>query len=234
MRRTLRLWSALVCAFLALSMTLSDTLAWKSLSQTARNDVRLERRPDDLDDDDDEVTISGEKRWDYGDRPREEWPQSVVVYIYADGKLVCQQLIDAESAWKYSAKLPKYDSKTGKKIAYTVGEEPVPGYELTVEGFDLVNTYIGEGPAPTPGESEVPEPTPSAPVPSTPTPEGSEPPAVIEPVPTPPPGVPKTGDTNELWIWLGVTVFGALGLLACLARLVWRKRRYTGKRLMKK
>ena len=231
MRRMVRLWSAVICALLALSMTLSGTLAWKSLSQTARNDVRLERRPDDPDDDDDEVTISGEKRWDHGNQPTTDWPSSVVVYVYADGKLVYQQLVDAESAWKYSAKLPKYDQK-GHKITYTVGEEPVPGYELTVEGFDLVNTYIGEDP--TPSESGIPEPSPGASEVPEPTPGESEPPAVIESVPTPPPGVPKTGDTNELWLWLAITVSGALGLLACLVRPMWKKRRYTGKRLPKK
>jgi len=223
-------------------MTLSGTLAWKSLDQTARNDVRLETRrpddPDDPDDDKDEVTVSGEKRWDHGDRPEGEWPDSVLVYIYADGKLVHQQLVSAENAWKYSVTLPKYDGKTGKKIVYTVGEEPVPGYELTVEGFDLVNTYVEveatPTPEPTPSESGIPAPTPAESETPTPTPEESQPPAILEPIPTPGPGIPKTGDTNELWVWLAVTISGALGLLGCVGWLVWKKRRYTGKRLPKK
>jgi len=119
-----------------------------------------------------------------------------------------------------------------------VGEEPIPGYELTVEGFDLVNTYVGDAPTPTPtptpGETVEPTPTPTpSGTPETPPPTPTPVPSRPVPTPTPGPSVPKTGDTNELWLWLAVTLSGGLGLAGCGGWLLWKKRRYTGKRLKK-
>jgi len=190
------------------------------------------------DDDDDEVKIKGEKRWVDEGAPEGARPDHVVVYLYADGKLVHQQEVTARDGWRYSVTMPKYQK--GRRVVYTVGEEPVPGYECRVEGFDLINTYVGETPSPIPtgGETTTPGPTGTQGPPA----EGSLPPTPGEggapeatPIPTaPPPDVPKTGDTNELPIWLAVMGSGGLGLMICLGYLYWRKHHYVGKRLMKR
>ncbi len=88
-------------------------------------------------------------------------------------------------------------------------------------------------PAPTATQSAAPEPTPTE---LTLTESASTPPAAVPtPAPTaPPPDVPKTGDTNELPVWLAVMFSGTLGLTLCPVYLFWRKHRYVGKRLMKR
>lgn len=189
---------------------------------------------------DDEVTLRGHKRWVHGDAPEEARPESVVVYVYADGELVYQQVVTAKNDWLWSVTLPKY-ARGGREIVYTVGEEPVPGYELEVDGFDLVNTYVGTAPSPSPSGSGTPSespsasgsPAPSESVPPSPVPTPTESPAPT-PVPTsPPPDVPKTGDTGELWLWLAVMAAGGFGLLGCGGCLLWEKYRYKGRRLRK-
>jgi len=194
-------------------------------------------------DDDDDIRISGRKRWVNNSAPAGAQPGSIIVLVYADGEEVRRQEVTARDGWRYSFTLPKYDRK-GHKITYTVGEKPVPGYELRVDGWDLVNTYVGETPPPTPTPTVTGTvtPTPTASTTPEPTPAGSPEPTPVETAPTPPPqgtgtpppSVPKTGDTNELPIWLFVTVSGALGLLACLGYILWQKRRYVGKRVKKR
>ncbi len=208
----------------------------------------------DDDDDDDDIRVSGRKRWSETNAPKGSRPESVIVLVYANGEVVHRQEVTAKNGWRYAVNLPKYDKK-GNRIVYTVGEEPVPGYEVRVDGWDLVNTYVGVTPTPTPGapestiptstaaettaptptaaESGSPESTPTATTTETtvPTPESSPPPQGTG---TPPPSVPKTGDDQELPIWLGITVSGGLGMLLCLGYLFWKKHHYVGKRLMKK
>ena len=49
----------------------------------------------------------------------------------------------AESEWKYSfTDLPKYAA--GKEIVYTISEEAIEGYEVTVDGYNLTNTHVPE------------------------------------------------------------------------------------------
>ncbi len=182
--------------------------------------------PDEVESNDN-VLLSGEKIWVHGNNPEENWPESVVVYVYADGKLVHQRLVTVNDDWKYSFLLPKYERN--REIVYTVGEQEVPGYALEIDGYNLINTYVAPEPTPTPETSLTPEPTPTPGENSTPEP--------TPPEPTPPPPiVVKTGDTGELNWWIGVTVSGVIGLALCLGYLGYSssKRRYVGKRLMKK
>jgi len=235
-RRFYQVWGALLCLLLAVSVCVPFTLAWQSVDQTARNDVRVEKggtiptpRPTPpppvwtpTPTPDSEVVVTVRKIWEHGTNPEENRPASVVVYVYADGTLVHQQLVTAADGWKYTFRLPKYAA--GKEITYTVGEQEVPGYEARVEGFDIVNTFIEKPqPSPTPTPTETPTPTPTPPPPT------------ATPAPTPPPpSVAQTGDTEELTLWLAVTALGAVGLAVCLGLLYYSKHRYVGKRLMKK
>lgn len=87
------------------------------------------------------VTISGKKIWKHGSNPEKDRPDSICVYVYADGKLVKQRLVTEADYWKYSFELPKYTAD-GKEIEYTIGEEKVEGYSSTTQDYNLINTYI--------------------------------------------------------------------------------------------
>lgn len=161
----------------------------------------------------DEVEITGRKIWFHGENPPEKQPDSVVVYVFADGELVLRQRVTAAENWEYSFILPKYDGQ--REIVYTLGEEEVPGYMGEVDGENnLINRFVGAvEPSPTP----IPTPAPSVPPSHTPT----------------PPDEVQTGDRGELGWWIAVTVFGAVGLALCLGYLYYSKHRYVGKRLRK-
>lgn len=99
----------------------------------------------------DETVVSGSKTWNHGDNPNP--PESIIVYIYADGKLYLQQEVTERSGWQYVFELPKY-AADGHEIVYTVGEAPVKDYETQVDGYNLVNTYT---PGANPGTPENPD-----------------------------------------------------------------------------
>ena len=49
--------------------------------------------------------------------------------------------VTAENEWEYSFKdLPKF--KAGTEIVYTVDETEIPGYEKTVDGFNITNKHV--------------------------------------------------------------------------------------------
>ena len=46
----------------------------------------------------DTVEISGTKTWNHGDNPNP--PESIIVYVYGDGKLAAQRLVTGKDGWK--------------------------------------------------------------------------------------------------------------------------------------
>lgn len=103
----------------------------------------------------DRTLIEGGKTWNHGSNPQENQPDSIVVLVYGDGELVQQRLVTAADGWRYRFELPKY-SPAGKEIIYTIDETIVDGYDKTVEGYDLINTYRED----VPEEPEHPDPVP--------------------------------------------------------------------------
>lgn len=88
------------------------------------------------------IVVSGTKTWIHGNNPTENRPSSIIVYLYADGKLCAQKLVTAENQWQYHFEVPCFDSN-GKKINYTIDEEDISGYSKEINGYDLINTYNG-------------------------------------------------------------------------------------------
>jgi|GEM_PF-5859769 len=88
------------------------------------------------------VEINGEKTWEHGDNSPENYPKSIAVKILADGVVVKTITVNQEDSWKWSVELPEFDEE-GKAIAYTIDEEPVPNYTKKVDGYNLINTYVG-------------------------------------------------------------------------------------------
>lgn len=70
----------------------------------------------------------------YGKRP-----DSITVYLYADGE-ACQTVeLTEDSNWRYTFEdLAVYEN--GEEIEYTVSEEPVEGYITEVDDFTITNT----------------------------------------------------------------------------------------------
>ena len=100
----------------------------------------------------DETVISGVKIWNHGNNPNP--PDSIIVYVYADGELYAQRKVTGQDGWSYVFEgLPKY-GEDGHEIVYTIGEAPMRDYETKVEGYNLVNTYT---PGANPGVPENPD-----------------------------------------------------------------------------
>jgi len=213
---------------LAVSREITDDSGEVVTRLVFRNQYTPPEPTDPPEPEDDDVWLTVHKYWEHGSNPPENWPDSVVVYIYANGELVQQQLVTVAQGWKYTFRLPKYVK--GKKAVYTVGEKEVPGYSTEIDSYDITNTFIEPTPTPTPTPEMTPEPTPTPEetVPPTPTPE-----PVPTPAPTPPPDVVKTGDTGELTFWLVILVTGVVGMALCLGYLLYSRHKYVGKRLTK-
>ena len=91
------------------------------------------------------TSITVTKTWDDADNQDGKRPESIIVNLLANGEIVARQTVKAVEAgnWTYTFKdLPKYAN--GKEITYTVTEEAVEGYETSVDGFNITNTYTTE------------------------------------------------------------------------------------------
>ena len=90
--------------------------------------------------------ISGTKTW--LDDDEEDRPESIVLQLYADGDLLDTKTVTKEDDWKYTfTDLPK--NKNGREIRYSVVEEPVENYSMSVDGWNIINRY-------TPGKTSIP------------------------------------------------------------------------------
>ena len=89
------------------------------------------------------INISGTKTWIDGNNQDGKRPESITVNLLADGTKVKEVLVTASNNWEYSFEnLPKYNN--GEEIIYTITENPVAGYETTIEKFNITNEYIPE------------------------------------------------------------------------------------------
>lgn len=151
------------------------------------------------------------KVWDDKENKDGLRPEKITVRLLADGQEVAVKEITATDNWQASfTDLPVY--KDGKKIVYTITEDPVAGYTSKIDGFTVTNRHIPPTTPPT---------TPSTTPPTTPpsTPEKPETPT------TPREGkkkiLPSTGEV----IAYGLTILGALLAVFALALLLRGKRK---------
>lgn len=141
----------------------------------------------------DKVIISGQKIWNHGDNPEENRPDSIIVEIYGDNALIMQYQVTEHDNWSYTFELPRY-AADGHEIVYTISESDVPHYTVTVDGYNLINTYLPDTPdnSDTPGYPDTPDNS-NTQNPSD-TPDNSE-----------------TGDSNKMIVFtVLLTVSGAL------------------------
>src|SRR5699024_5655665 len=90
---------------------------------------------------------SGKKTWvDEDSRNR---PDSITIKLYANGEEIDEIEVTEEDGWTYQfTELQAFDDQ-GQAIEYTIDEVPVEGYETTVNGYDVTNTFD-------PGDPSVP------------------------------------------------------------------------------
>ncbi|HEM3705990.1 TPA: Cna B-type domain-containing protein, partial [Streptococcus suis] len=64
----------------------------------------------------------------------------ITINLLADGEKVGSQIVTANNNWTYNfTDLAKY--KDGKKVDYTVTEDPVSDYTTTIDGHNITNSY---------------------------------------------------------------------------------------------
>ena len=98
--------------------------------------------PDVIVDKPETVKISVTKIWEDEDNKYGERPESITINLMADGVKIAEKTVTAEDNWTYSfEEVFKYDAE-GKEIVYTISEEEVEGYETTINGYDITNTYV--------------------------------------------------------------------------------------------
>lgn len=74
----------------------------------------------------------------------DERPESISISLLQNGEVIDEQEVSAEFNWTYRFdELPEFD-ENGVAYDYTVEEEPVDGYESTVDGYDITNLRVGQ------------------------------------------------------------------------------------------
>ena len=82
------------------------------------------------------ITLNGAKTWDDADNQDNKRPARITVRLLADGTEVANATVSAADGWDWEFKdLPKYRDG-GVEIVYTLTEDPVDEYTITVNGME--------------------------------------------------------------------------------------------------
>ena len=107
------------------------------------NDLALSR---DVVNQKEKTSVSGQKTWNDNDNQDGKRPSKITVNLLANGVKVASKEVkpDATGTWAYHFDNLDVVDDAGNVIAYTVSEEPVEGYETTIEGTNITNTRTPE------------------------------------------------------------------------------------------
>ena len=107
------------------------------------NDLAISR---DLVNQKEKTSVSGQKTWNDNDNQDGKRPSKITVNLLANGVKVASKEVkpDATGTWAYHFDNLNVVDDAGNVIAYTVSEEPVEGYETTIEGTNITNTRTQE------------------------------------------------------------------------------------------
>ena len=90
------------------------------------------------------ISIEVAKIWDDADNQDGIRPEAITVNLKNGETTVATAEVTKEGGWKYTFEnLPKYEN-AGTEIQYTVEEVAVEGYETSIEGFEITNSYTPE------------------------------------------------------------------------------------------
>ncbi|MFC4386611.1 Cna B-type domain-containing protein [Gracilibacillus marinus] len=111
--------------------------------------------------------VSGQKTWKNDSEANR--PEYIEVVLYQNGVEYQTKKVTSHDDWKFSFDdLPKFDEE-GVVYVYTIQEKEVEGYESSVEGYHITNTWIGEDVQETPVSSDEQSPNDDGPLPNTAT-----------------------------------------------------------------
>ena len=107
------------------------------------NDLAISR---DVVNQKEKTSVSGQKTWNDNDNQDGKRPSKITVNLLANGVKVASKKVkpDATGTWAYHFDNLNVVDDAGNVIAYTVSEEPVEGYETTIEGTNITNTRTPE------------------------------------------------------------------------------------------
>ncbi|MGE7737970.1 Cna B-type domain-containing protein, partial [Bacillus paramycoides] len=89
-----------------------------------------------------ETKVEGTKAWN--DNNATDRPSTIKVDLLQNGQVIDTKEVSKATNWKYTfEKLQVYDAN-GVAYKYEVKEQPVAGYESKVNGYDIMNTKVGE------------------------------------------------------------------------------------------
>ena len=89
------------------------------------------------------IKINGTKTWDDDDDRDGLRPDTIIVYLYADGELVGTKEVSADTEWYYEfTDLRVFKDK--QKINYEIVEEEVENYTSEVVDYNITNTHEPE------------------------------------------------------------------------------------------
>ena len=105
------------------------------------NDLAISR---DVVNQKEKTSVAGQKTWNDNDNQDGKRPSKITVNLLANGVKVASKEVkpDATGNWAYHFDNLDVVDDAGNVIAYTVSEEPVAGYETTVEGTNITNNRI--------------------------------------------------------------------------------------------
>ena len=86
--------------------------------------------------------VSGQKTWNVP--AGYDLPESITVNLLRNGETVDSAVVTAADNWAYSFdNLPKYSADGKTVYTYTVSEDPIDGFTMTIDGADIINTATG-------------------------------------------------------------------------------------------
>ena len=89
------------------------------------------------------VEVAGTKTWKDNNNQDGKRPESITVNLIANGEKIDSMEVTEADGWAYKFEnLPKFEA--GEEIAYAVTENAVEGYTVTVDGYNLTNSYTPE------------------------------------------------------------------------------------------
>ncbi|MEH6892495.1 Cna B-type domain-containing protein, partial [Bacillus sp. JJ864] len=89
-----------------------------------------------------QTKVEGTKTWN--DNNATDRPGTIKVDLLQNGQVVDTKEVTAANSWKYTFdNLQAYDAN-GVAYKYEVKEQPVPGYQSEVKGYDITNTKVGK------------------------------------------------------------------------------------------
>ena len=107
------------------------------------NDLAISR---DVVNQKEKTSVAGQKTWNDNDNQDGKRPSKITVNLLANSVKVASKEVkpDAAGTWAYHFDNLDVVDDAGNVIAYTVSEEPVEGYETTIEGTNITNTHTPE------------------------------------------------------------------------------------------